>query len=128
MLTNTPGAIAVVSAQGGTPQSAIVGQSFAAPLTVLVTDADGNAIAGATVTFSAPATGASATLAPTTGVTTDANGNASVAATANAMAGSYTVTAAVQGSALTATFALTNTIDIASDTIFSDGFELPTKR
>jgi len=127
-LTNTPGAIATIQAQSGTPQSAVVGQPFVTPLKVVVSDADGNGVSGATVTFSVPASGASATLSPATSITTDAIGNAEVDATANAIAGGYTVTAAVQGGALTATFALTNTPDIVSDTIFSNGFELPTKR
>jgi len=101
-------------------QSAIVTQAFAAPLAVHVTDAVGNAAVGVSVAFSAPSKGASAVLSATTAML-DASGNASVTATANAIEGSYTVTAGVDGGA-TAPFALTNTLD-PNDVIFRDGFE-----
>ena len=119
-LTNLPGTASLITATGGTPQSAIVGQPFAAPLAVHVTDAFGNAAVGTSVTFAAPASGASAVLSATT-VTVDTSGNAAVTATANAIVGSYTVTAGIGGGA-TAPFALTNTLD-AADVIFRDGFD-----
>src|SRR5262249_41953494 len=93
-LTNVPAAASVIAATGGTPQSAIVGQPFAAPLAVHVTDAFGNAAVGTVVTFTPPASGASAVLSSNV-ATVDANGNASVTATANAIEGSYTVTAGI---------------------------------
>ena len=101
-------------------QSAIVTQAFAAPLVVHVTDAFGNAAAGASVAFSAPSSAASAALSATTAMV-DASGNASVTATANAIEGSYKVTAGIDGGA-TAPFALTNTPD-PNEVIFRDGFE-----
>jgi len=70
--------------------------------------------------FSAPSSAASVALSATTAMV-DASGNASVTATANAIEGSYTVTAGVDGGA-TAPFALTNTLD-PTDVIFRDGFE-----
>ena len=124
-LTNLPGAAALLTVTGGTPQSAIVGHAFAEPLAVHVTDAQGNAIAGANVAFAAPTGGASAGLSATS-VGTDANGNASVTATANATVGSYVVTASVDGIATPATFDLANTID-PTDVIFMDGFEQPSR-
>ncbi|MET0225611.1 MAG: DUF3616 domain-containing protein [Dokdonella sp.] len=124
-LTNTAGPAQIVSAQSGTPQSAVVGQAFAAPLTVLVTDEDGNPVAGAAVAFVVPAKEASASLSSMT-ATSDQNGFASVTATANAIPGSYQVRANVDGAPATAIFDLTNTID-AGEVVFRDGFELPTK-
>jgi len=110
----------MLTATGGTPQSTIVGQPFAAPLAVHVTDAFGNAAVGTSVTFTTPSSGASAVLSTTT-ATVDASGNASVTAAANAIAGSYDVTAGIDGGA-TAPFALTNTLDPA-DVIFGNGFD-----
>ena len=54
VFTNAP----ALSATGGTPQSATVGQPFAAPLTVALTDSYGTPLVGVTVTFTAPAGGA----------------------------------------------------------------------
>jgi len=103
-LTNfgSPGRIA---ATGGTPQFAAVGAAFGSALQATVRDSAGNPVSGAPVTFTAPASGATAMLSSTTAVT-DANGVASVTATANATPGSYLVTARV--GALSAAFALTN--------------------
>ncbi len=92
-------------AASGTPQSTLVGTAFASPLQVTVTDAFGTPVAGVTVAFSAPPTGASAALS-SLAVVTNASGVASVTATANATAGSYSVAAAVQG--LVVSFSLTN--------------------
>jgi len=120
-LTNLAGAASNVVATSGTPQTATVGTAFANPLVVHVTDAEGNAITGATVSFTAPTTGAGASLSATSGVT-DANGNVSVTAAANAAAGAYQVTASVNGVAAAAVFELTNTLD-PSDVIFANGFD-----
>jgi uncharacterized protein (TIGR03437 family) len=72
---------------------------------VIVTETAGKPKPGVTVTFSVPRLGASATLSSNTAVT-DADGLATVTATANAMAGVYTVTAAM--GSLSASFELTN--------------------
>ena len=53
----------VETATGTAAESATVGQAFAQPLGVVVTDADGTPLEGITVTFSAPSSGASATFA-----------------------------------------------------------------
>ncbi len=101
----TPSAIA---ATGGTPQSTAVSSPFGTALSVTVTDASSNPVAGVTVDFSAPGSGASASLGASSAVT-DGSGVASVTATANATSGSYSVTATVTGVSGTATFSLTNT-------------------
>ncbi len=102
----TAGAPAILSASGGASQSAYVNVAFATPLTATVTDAYNNPIGGLTVTFTAPATGASATLSAST-CTTGTTGSCSVTATANGTTGSYSVTAAVSG-LTSVSFALTN--------------------
>ncbi len=93
-----------LSAVSGSGQSAAVGTQFVAPLVIQVTDSQGNPVSGATVIFSAPTSGASAKFS--TPKPTDVNGHASVVAKANAVAGTYTVTASVNS--VTTTFSLTN--------------------
>jgi hypothetical protein len=106
-LTNNAGAPTSIVVVTGSPQSATVAQSFASPLVVVVEDAEGNPVAGVSVTFAAPASGPSAALSSLT-ATTGSNGQASVMATANAIAGSYTVTTSIAGVASPASFSLTN--------------------
>ncbi len=101
----TAGAAALVTASGGTPQSAYVNTAFATPLAVTVTDIYGNPVAGQAVAFTAPSSGAGATLS--TAASTNALGQTSVTATANGAIGSYAVTASVAG-ATGASFSLTN--------------------
>jgi hypothetical protein len=106
-ITNTPGAPAgILAAPSSTPQSTKVGTAFPSPLVVTVVDSFGNPIPGVTVSFTVPASGASASLGAV--FNTDANGQVSVGATANATAGSYAVTASVAGVSTPATFQLTN--------------------
>src|SRR5438046_4398661 len=62
-LTNTAGAAASITATSGTPQSATINTAFAAPLVATVKDAGGNPVAGVTVTFTAPGSGASGSFA-----------------------------------------------------------------
>ncbi len=106
----TPPTAAAITAVSGGGQSATIGQAFANPLVVNVTDSSGNPVSGATVTFTAPASGASASLSSST-ATTNSSGNASVTATANGIANStaYEITASVAGASTPATFSLTNT-------------------
>ena len=52
-----------ITAVSGAPQTAVISSTFAAPLVAKITDGSGNPVVGATVTFRAPATGASATFA-----------------------------------------------------------------
>jgi len=113
-LSNTSGPPAVIAATGGSPQSATVSTAFADPLVANVTDADGNPVSGASVTFTAPALAPTGTFANGTNTetdTTDANGNATSSTfTADATAGGpYTVTATVTGVATATGFLLTNT-------------------
>ena len=101
---------ATITPVSGSGQSAAIGSEFANPLAVKVTDASGNPVSGATVTFTGPSSGAGATLSSAT-ATTDSNGNARVTATANGIAGgtAYQVSASVSGVSTPATFSLTNT-------------------
>jgi uncharacterized protein (TIGR03437 family) len=99
-----PASIAVAL---GNSQSTAINTAFSQALTALVTDAGGNPVGGATVTFTAPTGGATATLSAATAVT-DCSGNASVSPTANGIAGTYTVTASVVGAGTPASFTLTN--------------------
>ncbi|MGA1987353.1 MAG: hypothetical protein ABSG72_13880, partial [Candidatus Sulfotelmatobacter sp.] len=104
----TPQPVIKITAGSGSGQSAQVSVAFAAPLVANVTS-NGTALNNATVTFAAPASGASCVLSATTG-TTDAAGNASVTCTANSTAGGpYNVTASASGATTPASFALTNT-------------------
>jgi len=101
-----------LTATGGTPQTGVTNSAFLTRLQVTLLDPKGNPLSGQTVTFSAPSSGASASLSSQT-ATTDFSGSASIQATANGVLGSYTVTAsapAFAGSAttITATFSLTN--------------------
>jgi Bacterial Ig-like domain (group 1)/Invasin, domain 3 len=108
-LTNLPGSPAIVSAIAGTPQSTVVNTAFGVALQVQVKDGSNNPVSGATVTFAAPGSGASATFSGSTTVATNASGLAtSPSLTANNLAGSYTVTASVAGVATPAAFNLTN--------------------
>jgi hypothetical protein len=102
-----------IDATAGSPQSAPTGAQFAAQLEATVTDATGAYVNGASVTFTAPSSGASGTFpgnATTTGVTTDAQGRARVTFTANSTAGVYQVTASaiIGGAAVQIPFLLAN--------------------
>ena len=111
-LTNTPGSPQSVVAVSGTPQAAILGRAFTNALQAKVTDALANPISGATVTFTAPSSGASARFggSNSTTATTNALGIAiSPIPVANNTAGSYNVAAAMAGITAAATFSLTNT-------------------
>jgi hypothetical protein len=109
-MTNVPGPAASIIATSGTPQSATIGTSFAAPLVATVEDSGGNPVSGATVTFAAPGSGAGGTFAGGVNTaTTNAGGVATSAVfTANSTAGSDSVTASVSGVSATAVFSLTN--------------------
>ena len=114
-LTNLAPTMTIVAPK--TPQQATVGTAYATPLEVQVDDIHGP-VSGVTVTFTAPASGASGTFAtcPGTGssstvcvVTTGSNGNATASAfTANHTAGQFTVTASTPA-ASDVGFDLTNT-------------------
>jgi YVTN family beta-propeller protein len=112
-LSNTADVAAAIAATGGTPQSATVSTAFGTALSATVTDPAHAPLAGATVTFTAPGTGASGTF-PGASLTANAVTNGSGVATspvftANGTAGGYSVTATTAGVGAGATFSLTNT-------------------
>jgi protocatechuate 3,4-dioxygenase beta subunit len=112
-LTNVAGKPATIIAGVGAAESAQAGARFAIPLAVTVSDAHGNKVAGALVTFTAPTSGPSgsfATAAHPRSVTvrTDSSGIAVAPPfTANAQPGGYAVIARVRHGPRTA-FALVN--------------------
>jgi hypothetical protein len=112
--TNTAGAAGNLTATSGGGQSAAVGTAFALPLIATVTDGHGNPVSGVSVTFTAPAAGASGTFATVPPSTIDTeitatNGQAtSHVFTANSTAGGYNVVAS-SGTLTSINFAETNT-------------------
>jgi hypothetical protein len=112
-LTNTSGPPASIASTSGSLQDAQVSGAFGAPLVATVVDSNQNPVTGASVTFTAPPTGASGLFASnssnTETDTTNASGQATSSAfTADATAGAYGVTATVAGVATAANFQLTN--------------------
>ncbi len=106
------------------PQQATDGTAFASPLSVVVTANNQlDPVAGGTVTFTAPASGASAALTAET-VTLGYSGSASVVAADNSIPGSYTVTASAWGAA-SVSFSLTNaaSLPVTSYTVTSTSGE-----
>jgi Fe-S cluster assembly iron-binding protein IscA len=126
-LTNSPGAPASIVATGGGGQGAPVSTPFATTLQAAVQDATGHLIPNLTVTFTAPASGASGTFANGTASTTavtDSNGMASASVfTANSTAGGYKITASVSGVGATASFSMTNTPSGAAALVVSETYE-----
>lgn len=109
-LTNVSGGPGSISPLGGTPQNTVEGSDFGTLLQALVTDANGNPVEGAAVTFTVPSSGASGTFDASATVLTNALGIATAPAfTANDDAGSFAVDATVAGAATPAIFDLTNT-------------------
>ncbi|MEP6880645.1 MAG: Ig-like domain-containing protein, partial [Dokdonella sp.] len=109
-LTNLAGPAASVGSVSGGNQGAVTSTVFATPLGLQVLDQHGNPVAGVLVTFTAPGTGASASLSPVS-VMSDANGFVSTTATANAIAGNYVVDVSVAGLGTVAQIPLTNLLD-----------------
>jgi hypothetical protein len=112
-LTNTNGAPAALLPTSGTPQSAPINATFTTALAATVVDSGQNPLSGVTVTFTAPATGASGTFADSGSNVTTAVSNASgvataAAFTANGTSGADTVTATAPGVTTPANFILTN--------------------
>src|SRR5207253_389298 len=100
-----------ISATGGTPQSTAPNTAFPTQLQAMVTES-GNPISGITVTFTAPASGASGTFpgnVTTANAVTNASGVATAPAfTANGTVGSYNVVASFGAGLPTTNFSLTN--------------------
>jgi hypothetical protein len=110
--TTPPPPVNMTANPGTTPQSAAAGSAFANALAVTVTDSSGHPVAGVSVRFTAPSSGASGKFAggaATFTISTNSSGLATAAAfTANATSGTYAVTATSAGLP-TVGFALTNT-------------------
>jgi len=110
VMTNVPGPPASITATAGTPQSTTVNTAFPTNLAATVQDIYGNPIPGKIVTFDAPTTGPSGTFAG--GVNTAKTNSSGVATaavfTANAIDGSYTVTANIGALSTDPGFELTN--------------------
>jgi adhesin/invasin len=111
-LTNLAGTPATVTAGAGTGQTAPGGTRFVVPLAVTVVDKDGNPIAGAVVTFTAPSKGPSGRFGKKgrrVRVVSNAKGVAVAPAfRASRKAGGYVVTASVRGTSMRVAFALVN--------------------
>ncbi|MFO7588186.1 MAG: Ig-like domain-containing protein [Gemmatimonadota bacterium] len=99
-----PAAVAVVS---GDAQAGKTLEALADPLVVLVTDADGDPVAGATVGWTVATGGGTLSDASTT---TDAQGRASVTFTPGATLGTSTIAAGVSGVATPAEFTIETTV------------------
>jgi len=101
---------ATINITAGNNQSVTIGSALPVNLAVTVLDADGVAINGATVTFTAPATGASGTFAGGTNVKTATTNSAGLATatvfTTNFVAGSYSISAAA--GSISKNFSVTN--------------------
>ena len=110
--SDSAGIPSVISAVGGSGQSAIFNTALANPFQASVTDSAGSSVVGATVTFSAPAGAASGSFeggAATATATTNGQGIATAPAfTVNSSAGGYTVNATVSGVITPALFAVAN--------------------
>lgn len=123
-----------IATTSGSGQSASINATFSAPLVATVLNGSGTGVSGVTVTFTAPASGASGTFAGgnNTAVTGSSGTATSAAFTANAISGSYVVTASAPGVTGTANFSLTNqggpvgtTISINSTSSDFHNFPLP---
>jgi predicted outer membrane repeat protein len=91
---------------GGNNQTTPINTAFAQPLALSVGGTNGDPVDGGVITFSVPASGASASLS--SGAVTIAGGAISVTATANNLTGTYDVTADASGVVTAAPFHLTN--------------------
>jgi len=106
-LHNLAGRPAAITAGSAASQSAAVHTRFPIRLAVTVKDANGNEVAGATVTFTAPARGPHFAAGRSVTVTTGDDGVAvAPALAAGAHRGGFVVTARVRGTSLSAAFAL----------------------
>jgi hypothetical protein len=120
-LTNDPGAAAAIVALSGGSQSAVANAAYAEPLVAVVTDAFGNLVPGAVVTFAGLGNGADVTFAGGNSAITNAQGQATKTVIASSSAGSYTVTASVSGVSTPASFTLTSTPGAASAIAIASG-------
>ncbi|GGP25043.1 PQQ-binding-like beta-propeller repeat protein [Silvimonas amylolytica] len=108
-LTNTAASSNTASISSGSLQSATINTAFPDTLQVVVKNSSNTPVSGVSVTFTAPASGASASFSGSATVVTNVSGIAtSPKLTANGTAGSYNVVATTAGVAATTSFSLTN--------------------
>lgn len=122
------GAAAIISATGGTTQSAQVNSAFSSHLTAVVKDSVNNPVSGVVVTFTAPNTGAGALFSNNSNVITATSNGSGVVDSgtvyANSVAGNYNVTATAPGVPTPATYTLTNTVPPCNDfVVTSDTYD-----
>ena len=126
-LSNTAASPASITASAGATQSATVGTAFGTALEATVSDSDGNPVSGVSVTFTAPASGASGAFSNGANTETDSTNSSGVATastfTANAtVGGPFTVTANFTGNTgAPASFSLTNTAAPVIAVVVSSG-------
>jgi hypothetical protein len=99
----------------GNQQYALLNSNFAIPLQVQLTDGQGQALIGETISFNIPTNGAGATFIGANTAITDAQGFASVRLKANSIEGSYTVQAST-ASGQSVTFQLSNLTELPNYT------------
>ncbi|HEY0307094.1 MAG TPA: Ig-like domain repeat protein, partial [Acidobacteriaceae bacterium] len=100
----------------GSGQSNVIGSAFGTTIQASVTDDYGNSISGLTINFTAPTTGASASLNPTSGVT-NSSGVVNSTPTANGTVGAYNISATVSGNSGLGTVTFSETNTVASPTL-----------
>ena len=107
-----------LSKTGGDNQATLISTAFASPLALSVAPVHaGEPVDGGLVTFTPPASGASASFASSPGTATIASGAASAPTlTANATAGAYSLTAAASG-ASSLSFSLNNVAAVNSPVV-----------
>lgn len=105
--TGRAGAAATIAGVNTTGLTGSAGSALAAPVTVRVTDASNNPIAGASVTFTPTSGSGSVSASP---VATNASGEAQTTWTLGADAGTDQLVAAVAGTSVTTTISATATI------------------
>ncbi|TMF11992.1 MAG: hypothetical protein E6I38_04120, partial [Chloroflexi bacterium] len=122
--TGTTGAASSITLNAGNNQSATAGTTVATPASVIVRDANGNPVAGVSVTFAVASGGG--TVSPTTPVTTNASGIAAVTSwTLGPTAGPNSLTATATGLAGSpVTFTATGTAGAAATLAKSSGDNL----
>ncbi len=117
----------LVPTTASTPQTAVIGNRFAKPLTVMVkANNPVEPVDGGVIQFTAPTAGAGASATLSGDMAAIAGGAASVTATANSWIGSYAVGASTAG-ATSIGFALTNTesqsLAVTTTADFVDGVD-----
>lgn len=121
-----PPPVISIAATSGSGQKAMVSAAFGTPLVAKVTQ-NGMPASGVTVTFTAPASGASGNFGNGTATekdTTDSSGLATSSTfIANSQAGAYSVTATVDGASGSAEFSLSNAAIATTFSFYAAGLE-----